>query len=227
MFPFGGVSPTQSLRAIPTTMTGRRFLLSDAIVLDAAKAGGLAVVRPYHATMKFLDWSPPISSAAPFNGWIKGLWGCLVLAAPLVMAWTLAILVLRFRRPWPRWVRVVRQPGFVACLMSALALAWRLLGFATLYVRVHNDPGLAAWLPRHFEGSGCFMGGNPGWLLFDTDHFLNTMAMIGAAVASSWILLLVTGQWRPEQSCIDCAGRVLGWFWITILPLTSWWDFHS
>ena len=71
------------------------------------------------------------------------------------------------------------------------------------------------------------MGGNPGWLLFDTDHFLNTMGMIGAAVASSWMLLLVSGQWRPERSWVDRAGRALGWFWIAALPLTSWWDFHS
>ena len=71
------------------------------------------------------------------------------------------------------------------------------------------------------------MGGNPGWLLFDTDHFLNTMGMIGTAIAASWILLLVSGQWRPERSWIDRAGRVLGWFWIAALPLTSWWDFHA
>jgi hypothetical protein len=53
------LSPTLSLGAIPTMMTGRRFLLSDAIVFVAATAVGLAVVRPYHATMILLDWSPP------------------------------------------------------------------------------------------------------------------------------------------------------------------------
>jgi hypothetical protein len=109
--------------------------------------------------------------------------------------------------------------------MAALVLIWRLLGFATLCARVWGDPALAAWLPRHFEGRGCFIGGHPGWLLFDTDHFLNTMAMIGAAIAASWTFLLVSGRWRPERSWIDRAGRALGWFWILTLPLTSWWDF--
>jgi len=70
------------------------------------------------------------------------------------------------------------------------------------------------------------VGGAPGWLAFDMDHFVNTMAMIGVAVASSWVLLLVSRQWRPERSWIDRAGRALGWFWIAILPLTCWWDFH-
>jgi hypothetical protein len=115
--------------------TGRSFLLSDAIVLVAATAVGFAVVRPYYSTMALLDWTPPIPQAAPFNGWIKGLWGCLVLAAPLVMAWTLAILSLRLRRPRDRWVRLVRRPGLVAGLMAALVLAWRLLGFASLCAR--------------------------------------------------------------------------------------------
>jgi hypothetical protein len=40
-------------------------------------------------------------------------------------------------------------------------------------------------------------------------------------------LLLVSGQWRPERSWVDCAGRLLAGYWIAILPLTSWWDFHT
>lgn len=129
--------------------------------------------------------------------------------------------------PRPRWRRLVRQPGLVAGMMAALALVWRLLGFATLCIRVWGDAGLAAWSPRHFEGIGCFIGPTPGWFLFDTDNFLNTAAMIGVAVASSWSLMLISKQWRPERSWIDWAGRLLGWFWIVILPLTGWWDFHT
>jgi hypothetical protein len=53
------------------------------------------------------------------------------------------------------------------------------------------------------------------------------MAMIGAAIASSWMLLLVSGRWCPERGWIDRAGRWLGWFWIATLPLTSWWDFFA
>jgi hypothetical protein len=206
--------------------SGRRLLLSDATVLIAATAIGLAVVTPYHATMTLLDWTPPIPSAAPFNGWIKGLWGCMVLAAPFVMAWTLAILVLRLRRPRDRWNRLVRQPGLVAGLMAVLVLAWRLIGFATMCVRVIGQPTLWILNVRHGALSGAVAGWPPRNLLFETDHYLDTMATIGVAVASSWMLLLATGRWRPERTWIDRAGRVLGWFWIASLPLTSWWDFH-
>ena len=207
--------------------TGRRFLLSDAIVLVLATAVGLAVVRPYYATMKLLDWAPPIPQAAPFNGWIKGLWGCLVLAAPLVMAWTLAILALRFRRPRDRVESAGPAAGLVAGLMAASVLAWRLMGFATMYARVIGRPTLNILTVRSRALSGTWGGWPPDHLLFETDHYLDTMATIGVAVASSWIVLLASGRWRPERSWIDRAGRVLGWFWIAVLPLTSWWDFHA
>jgi len=40
-------------------MTGRPFFLSDAIVLVADTAIGLAPARPYDATMTLLDWTRP------------------------------------------------------------------------------------------------------------------------------------------------------------------------
>ena len=162
----------------------------------------------------------------PFAGWIKSLWGCLVLASPFAMIWTLAILGLRLRRPRDRWRRLVRQPGQVAGLMAALVLAVCMVGFATMCVRVIGQPTLWIWTAKYSGGGGAWMGWPPGYLLFETDHFLDTMAMIGVAVAASWVLLLLSRQWRPERSWIDRAGRGLGWFWIAILPLTCWWDFH-
>ncbi|MGO9466671.1 MAG: hypothetical protein ACLQIB_51640 [Isosphaeraceae bacterium] len=206
--------------------TPRKFLLSDAIVLVAATAIGLAVFKPYHEALGPLRWTGPIGPATRFIGLIQGSWGCLVRAFPFAMAWTLAILVLRLRRPRARWRRLIRQPGLVAGLAAVLVCAWRLAGFATMYARVFGDPGLAVFNVRFTGGIGGFVAGMPGWLVFDLDHFVNTMAMIGVAVAASWVFLLVSRQWRPERSWIDRAGRALGWFWIAILPLTCWWDFH-
>ena len=204
----------------------RRFLLSDAIVLMTATAVGLAVFKPYYA-VTYVYWGPPFGFATRLSGWIGGLWSCLILASPFAMAWTLAILGLRLGRPRPRWRRLVRQPGFVAGLLAAAVLAFRLCGFATLRWRVGSDPGLAVWSPRVVRPSGCIVAGNLGYLAFDTDHFLGTMAMIGFAVASSWMLMVLSGRWRPETSWIDRAGRMLGWFWLVTLPLTSWWEFHA
>jgi hypothetical protein len=207
-------------------VTPRRFVLSDAIILLTATAVGLAVFRPYNALTQ-VYWLPPFPFAPRFMGWVNGLWSCLVLASPFAMAWTLAILALRLRRPRPRWRRLVRQPGFIAGFMAALVLALRLCGFATMQWRVGRDPGLALWSPRVTRPTGHIVAGNFGYLSFDTDHFLGTMAMIGIAIASSWLLMRASGRWRPERTWIDRAARALGWFWIVTLPLTVWWDFHA
>jgi hypothetical protein len=212
--------------------TPRKFLLSDAIVLVAATAIGLALVKPYYAVMPPLRWTPPFPFGSRFLGRMEGVCVCLVLASPFVAAWTLAILGLRLRRPRAHWRRLVRQPGLVAGLMVALVLILRLVGFATMCARVMGQSNLGIRNVTSIGGggigrlSGAFMGLPPGYLCFDFDHFLNTMAMIGVAIGSGWMLLLVSGRWRPEPSWIDRAGRVLGWFWIAILPLTGWWDFH-
>ena len=113
----------------------RRFLISDAIALVAATAVAFALFKPYYAAMDPLRWTPPFAFATPMTGWIEGFWGCLVRASPILMAWTLGILGLRFRRPRPRWSRLIRQPGLVAGLMAALVVVWRLLGFGTMCAR--------------------------------------------------------------------------------------------
>jgi hypothetical protein len=105
--------------------------------------------------------------------------------------------------------------------MAALVLSWRLIGFATMCIRIIGRQELWILNVRHGALSGGLMGWPPRHLLFETDHYLDTMATIGMAVASSWILLLMTGLWRPERSWIDRAGRALGSFWIMALPLTS------
>ena len=204
--------------------TPRRFLLSDAIVLVAATAVGLFVFRPYYGVTS-LDRTPP-EPTAPFAGWIACVWNWLVLASPIVMAWTLAILGVRLRRPRPRMRRLLRQPGFVAGLMAAAVLTLRLCGFASMCVRLVGQPTLWIWSVRRTGGGGAFRGLPPGNLYFEADHFLATMALVGVSVAGSWLFLLASGVWKPERGWIDRAGRVLGWFWIATLPVTGWWDFH-
>jgi hypothetical protein len=207
--------------------TPRRFLLSDAIVLVAATAIGLFVFLPYYP-VTWLDWNPPFPPAPKFYGWVGRVWNRLVLASPIVMAWTLAILGLRLRRPRPRLRRLLRQPGFVAGLVAAMVLVVRLFGFATMCARVVGRPALSILTVRRTGGGGALRGlpfGNL-FLFFEVDHFLGTMALVGTSVAASWIFLLASGKWRPERGWIDRAGRVLGWFWIATLPLTGWWDFH-
>ena len=41
----------------------------------------------------------------------------------------------------------------------------------------------------------------------------------GFSVAVAWLTLTLGGRWRPEPSWIDRMGRVLGFYFIAIIPL--------
>jgi hypothetical protein len=87
----------------------KRFTLSDAMILVAATAVGLAMARAYD----------PMFSGAPHAKFVKLAWGA---PAGVVSAWGLAVIVLRLRRPRPRVRRLLRQPGMVACCALVFAL---------------------------------------------------------------------------------------------------------
>ena len=213
------------MTAIPQIAVPRRLLLSDVVVLIGVTAIALGIFRMYHAELNPLKWWPPGRYASTYRDYVGFVWSCLILASPFAMAWTLAILGLRLRHPRPRWGRVVRQPGLIAGLIAASVLAVRLLGFAIMFARIKVVPNNGAWRALLIHNAFKSLG-EPGPLIFGADHFLGTMAMIGLSVGSGWMLLLISGRWRPERSWIDRAGRVLGWFWIATLPLTCWFDFN-
>ncbi len=109
----------------------RTFKITDAMVLIAATAVGLALARgayPYDLLR------PRVGS---YLSWLlNGPSSC------LVAAWAMAVVVLRLRRPRPPRRRLVRQPGFVAGVASLMAM---LLGsvcgrisFGTLYSQLYR-----------------------------------------------------------------------------------------
>ena len=44
----------------------------------------------------------------------------------------------------------------------------------------------------------------------------------GSAVVGAWTTLLLSSCWRPENSWIDRAGRVLGVYWIGTIAVPFW-----
>ena len=79
---------------------------------------------------------PPVAFAVGM--WTLGPLSC------VFAAWSVALLVLGLRGPRPRLVRLARQPGFVACLVTVVAMiiggAWALLKLRSLDV---------GWMPFH------------------------------------------------------------------------------
>src|SRR4051794_2683737 len=108
----------------------RKFTLIDAMILIAATALGLAKIRLF-----FMDREAQPGLAAIVTWWITPFksewtpWGIarwirndVEVAMPLFAAWSLALLVIRLRRPRPTFRRVARQFGMVASGSAMLAV---------------------------------------------------------------------------------------------------------
>ena len=48
------------------------------------------------------------------------------------------------------------------------------------------------------------------------------MVLPGAAVLASWSILAALGRWHPEASWIDRSGRLVGAFWLAMIPWSIW-----
>jgi hypothetical protein len=109
--------------------TRRRFTITDAMVLIAAMAAGLASMRVIFAD----NLVPPASFRL---GWfLRGPSTCVAFSLAV------ALIVLRLRQPRPRRRRLVIQPGFVA---SAATVVSMILGggCSLFYLVIHTvGPG--------------------------------------------------------------------------------------
>ena len=123
---------------------------------------------------------------------------------PMVVVWTLALLVLEWLHFRPPLHRVASQPGFAAT--CAVALAVVLVGsinYALLPDRPDPSTPLGIQLHAYLALSLTFSHGQ-----------------CGAAVAAAWMMMALTGRWRPRPDWLDRTGRALGLFWLAVFPLT-------
>lgn len=102
----------------------------------------------------------------------------------------LALIPLRLMPPRPRFRWIRRQPGFIACLSVAFGIA-----HTGLYVAVQRFKQPIPWANIDILS-------------------LIVSPSIGSLILSAWLVLAVSGGWRPERSWIDRAGRLLGTAWI-------------
>lgn len=176
----------------------RRFTLSDAMVLIAATALGLAWTAPawpeLNRATRGLAWS---------WAWFRDI-GILVLASalPCLLTWTAALTLLRIRRPRPSWRRASRQPGMTASLAVMLATLTFFPFVLALIVAQYRraNVGISIWRD--------IMTGM-------IEVLAVTTPVVGFVVLIAWTMLAIQRQWRCEASWIDRAGRILGALWIT------------
>src|SRR5262249_26791016 len=110
----------------------RKPTIIDGMILIGATAVGLGLARA--------TWSG-------FHHGLLGLVGFVVAAIYGMLApWASALLVIRLRRPRPPRRRLGRQPGYIACAASVLALV------ITLATTLPFFPALSAFAPQMLFG---------------------------------------------------------------------------
>jgi len=131
---------------------------------------------------------------------------------PWLLVLSLVIFGLRLRTPRPRWRRLCRQPGFVACGMISAGL-----GLFLLIWLIHQGLARTPWgrtspyfvLFWEFRAS------------FGPVYGLELIVLTFGLVLAAWALLFLGGFWRAEHSWLDRAGRFLGGSWIAFDVLRS------
>ena len=177
----------------------RNFSMSDAVVLVAAIALALVAMRSEYL------WPDFSGMPTTCSDWLHRVHYFTFLMTPGFACLSLAVLVLRLRRPRPILRRLARQPGFVACTATAIVLGIRMANLASVGGVLRLDlPGHSFW----------------GHILEDgmRDSMESIPSDVGCAVAVAWTIQGLGGRWRPEPSWIDRTGRVLGAFWIATIP---------
>jgi hypothetical protein len=173
----------------------RTFTLLDAIVLVAATAAGFAWVRS--------GWD-----FETFEGPKDWLGAVREMLAPLLMTWTVAVVVLRLFPPRPRLRRLALQPGAAACGSVILTFAMESLRYFVWAFAGRRG------IPWHLFQNGGGLGRELCDNAFNGGSY-------HCQVAAVWGLLLLSRRCRPEPSWIDRVGRVIGLIWI-LLAVWFW-----
>jgi hypothetical protein len=171
-------------------MVVRRFSVLDAMILIASTAVGFAGIRACSPAFYSYQYTP--MTPPPWLNWLAVVlsnWAFYL--SPLPAAWTLAALVLRLRSPRPPMRRLMRQPGAVAVFAATMLI---LIGVVHYLLDLHN--------PSSHDVP-----------------FQYTSFSLGCGVGSAWWILVLGMRWRAERSWIDRLGRVLGAYWVGMVPL--------
>jgi len=175
-----------------TTPCLRKFGILDAIILVVATAAGFGVIRARESVF---------AAATVFSARSGIVERGTAATIPFLMAWTLAFLVLRLRRPRPRLRRLARQPGMAACVAAMPAMAYA-----------------SVWTPLIAIKFGAIQRAwQKGFLPDARSFFFSTYGdLVAFWVVGAWLTLALGCRWRSEPNWIDRLGTILGLAWIMV-----------
>lgn len=170
------------------------FTLLDAMILVAALAAGIAPLRPMHEMLS----GRPLSRSANAEILAAITMGQSYAVPPLACL-SIGLVCCGLRhRPGAAWRRIVRRPGFAACVVASALAAFFFATRLAMLLRMKLPADL------RFE-----------YIVMTAAVVLPTM--IGSAMLGGAIALLVVGRFRPATTWIDRFGLVLGAGWIAVL----------
>jgi hypothetical protein len=173
--------------------TPRKFTILDGMILVAAAGCGLALSRAMSTWSGYaLNWFGRVTEDPVKVG----------AAIPFLMTITPAVLLMRLRRPRPRWQRLTRQPGMAACSAAVVPIAIALLRICRF-----------EWFSDHVGYDDMYT-----WVSWETP-FWDCGFHVGCWVLVAWLALALSRRRRSELSGIDRLGRVVGAGWLTILAV--------
>ncbi len=170
--------------------TRRRITLLDLLILIAATALGLALLRICMSGLRAQTLSRRPGSLA-----ISYITAAETYASALMAPWSVALLVLSLREPRPPVHRLARRQGFIACAAptTGLVLCLTLHLTQSAMVKLTLDAGSI-------------------WRITDTFAIYASL-MVGGA----WLAFSLGARWRNETNWVGWAGRILGIGWISLL----------
>jgi hypothetical protein len=184
----------------------RNFGLLDAMILIVALALGLAWWLEWDRFGgDHWDFDKPSQSVLQADS----ARNCLGVAVIALVTSTCAWVVLRFRRPRPSWLRMMRQPGAVACLSASMA-------FAIFQAWEIANQILARCLGVRHVGNGFVEIWEPEYL-----SKIRQGGLVGVTVLVAWLFLALGRRWRAEPIWLDRSGRLLGIIWVATAPISA------
>jgi hypothetical protein len=157
--------------------------------IDAWPGAGASVFRPLAPFEHGVTSVAVVVSAADF----------MAITLTMIGGWTLVLPLIRLKSQRIGLRRLLRQPGFTACLAAVFGM---LAGWVHL--------GLSMGMSRLVDGR------LRGPLFFWVRHYVldDMLVEAGVWVAAVWTYQALSGRWRAQPDWVDRVGRVLGVVWI-------------
>jgi hypothetical protein len=182
----------------------QRFGLTDLMILIVAVAISLSINK---ASNPFVL---SFSSFANVINFLKAL-GLVALVMPHLVCLGLATIVIRLRRPRVKTLRLVRQPGFVACFVASVAVSCFMFVIAANLALGHE----MVLVQEMVTAGGSTRSSHTSIHTWPV-AFAIYADRVGFAVGGAWMVQWLQGCWRPDRSWIDRLGRALGFSWLFV-----------